>query len=175
MAAYFCGREPALCQEIGPRGCAGVSGRRRSVALQFRTRSGFAIRHSSGDFGFFASGDELREAGEFQCGGDGGGGVQEQNAAAGRWRGSTSQMGQSAKRAGCEQGKASPSRLPGQNMNLALLGPLTGFGNESGADGVFGHILPFFRIVFFFSQLGIPKISLPNGRVIRLGPVPCGA
>ena len=68
---------------------------------------------------------------------------------------------------------ASPSNLPSQNMNLALVGPHAGFSNESGADGVFGHILPFFRVVFFFSQLGIPKISLPNGRVIRLGPVPC--
>ena len=69
---------------------------------------------------------------------------------------------------------ASPSRLPIQNMDLALVGPCAGFGDKSCVDGIFSHISPIFRVAFFFPQLRIPKIPLPNGYVIRVGPVPCG-
>ena len=65
-----------------------------------------------------------------------------------------------------------PSMLPVQGMHFALVGPGAGVCRQTGADGIFGHILPLFRVALFFSQLGVPKVPLPNGGVLPMGPVP---
>ena len=55
-----------------------------------------------------------------------------------------------------------------------MVGPVGGFLDELGADGVFNHILPFVVVAFASAELGVPEIRLPDGGVLAIGPVARG-
>ena len=75
---------------------------------------------------------------------------------------------------GREQGKAAPSSLPIQQIQLSLIWPVLRTRHQAGPHGIFDHIPPLFVVALHPPQLGIPKIALPDWRVSRFGPIPRG-